>query len=463
MTKTIIALCALLTIATPCIASEQVPYTKKTLLTASQLRDEAKTSDLAYRIVESLTTEIGPRLAGTEAEARARDWAVAKFKELGFKNIRVEPFQLPQWTRGIETAEVLSPFPQKLLVTALGGSPSTGEAGVSGELVRFSNLDQLKAAADGSLKNKIVFIDESMTRTQDGSGYGAAVGKRRSTAYEAHRAGASAALIRSVGTSSHRFPHTGQMQRLTSENVPDAVPTGAISAPDADQLTRMLARGKPVTVKVTLTPETRPQAESGNVIGEIVGSEKPDEIIVIGGHLDSWDLGTGAVDDGAGVAITMAAAKLLAAAKPRRTIRVVLFGAEEVGLVGARAYAEQHIDETDQHIIGVESDFGAANIWRFDSKVGEEKLAVIDEIAKVLRPLGIHRGNNEASGGPDMTYIRNGGVPVVGLIQNGWDYFDLHHTPNDTLDKIDPQQLAQNVAAYVAFLYLASEYEGNFL
>jgi Zn-dependent M28 family amino/carboxypeptidase len=191
----------------------------------------------------------------------------------------------------------------------------------------------------------------------------------------------------------------------------------------------------------------------------------PDEIVLVGAHLDSWDLGTGAIDDGAGVGIVIGAAKLLLDVlpqAPRRTIRIVLFGSEEVGLVGAQAYAEQHAGELHNHVIATESDFGAGVIWRFDTGVADDKVPIAEAIGELLLPLDIEPGSNTATGGPDMKYLREAGVPVVGLKQNGWDYFDLHHTPDDTLDKIAPDILNQNIAAYAAFLYLAAETEADF-
>ena len=432
--------------------------------TAEQLLARGLEDRRGYQLVESLTTEVGPRLAGTEAEARARAWAVEKLESMGFANVRIEPFEVPLWTRGVERAEILAPFPQPLRVTALGGSSSTGRRGVSGEIAAVPSLAALESMPDDALKGKIVFVDEVMTRTQDGSGYGAAVAKRRNTAYEAERLGAKAALIRSVGTSSHRFPHTGQMRRATEDGDEEGVPTAALSAPDADQLRRALERGKPVTVRLTLTPITHPPATSGNVVAEIPGREAPEEIVLVGAHLDSWDLGTGAVDDGAGVGIVVAAATLIKELPraPRRTIRVVLFGSEEVGLVGAKAYAEQHAGELDNHIVAAESDFGAGKIWRLDTRFAEDKLFLAREMQAVLHPLGVNPGYNSARGGPDIGYLREAGVPVVTLKQNGWDYFDLHHTPDDTFDKIEPRDLAQNVAAYAAFMYLAAEMPAHF-
>ena len=453
---------ATLLVASGAVAEESPALSGAIIDTAQDLMRQGLADRRAYDIVESLTTEVGPRLAGTEAEARARQWAVNTLESLGFANVRVEPFELPLWIRGVETADIISPYPQPLTITTLGGSASTGPEGVTGEIAAYPDIASLKSLPDGALKGKILFVDQVMTRTQDGSGYGVAVQKRRIAAYEGERLGAKAALIRSVGTSSHRFAHTGQMRRATEDGSP-GVPTAALSAPDADQLARILGRGEAIEIKIVLTPETLPPSASGNVIAEIPGREAPEDIVLVGAHLDSWDQGTGAVDDGAGVGIVVAAAKLLKeTAPPRRTIRVVLFGAEEVGLVGAKAYAEQHAATLERHIVAAESDFGAGKIWQFETRVAEEKLALAKAIGEVIRPLGIGPGRNTAFGGPDLKYIREAGVPVVTLKQNGWDYFDLHHTPNDTLDKIDPEELAQNVAAYAAFMYLAAEMPGHF-
>lgn len=426
---------------------------------AAALAADALRSNLGYSIVESLTTEVGPRLAGTEAEQRARQWAVAKLESLGFANVRIEPFALPVWERGVEWAHIISPYPQPLVVTALGGSTSTGPDGVEGELASFSSLQALVDAPREHVAGKIAFVDEVMTRTQDGSGYKVASAKRRKAAYVAEEKGAQAVLIRSVGTNSQRFAHTGQMRRATEGGDSRGVPAAAVSAPDADQLQRILSSNGSVRLRLVLTPEQRPAGTSGNVIAEIPGTKAADEIVLIGAHLDSWDLGTGAVDDGAGVGIVVAAAKQLMDAMPegpRRTVRVVLFGAEEVGLVGAKAYAEAHAGELAKHVVASESDFGAGRIWRFETGVAENKVKAAQALGTVVRAMGAGPGGNTATGGPDMKYLREAGVPVVGLKQNGWDYFDLHHTPNDTLDKIDPQDMAHNVAAWVSFIFLAA-------
>jgi len=441
------------------------PLTDKQKDTVNQLIDDAMVGRQAYEILESLTTQIGPRLAGSEAEARARDWGVEKLKSLGFKNVRIEPFELPYWERVVEEASIVTPFSQKLEITALGNSVATPSKGIEAEIVRFETLSDLIEAPLDGFEDKIIFVDEVMTRTQDGSGYGWAVAKRSGAANEAGRRNALAAIIRSVGTDrDRRSPHTGNMRY---EDGVKRVPIGALSNPDADQLTRALRYARelktaPVKLRLRIEVTTKEKTSSGNVIGEIPG--KTDEVIVVGGHLDSWDLGTGAIDDGAGVAITTAAAHLVGQlrGKPQRTIRVVMWGSEEVGLLGASAYAKAHQDELDKHILAFESDFGAGKIWQLQTRFGAKALGKAATMARMLRRIGVGPGANNARGGPDVQALRSAGVPVLTAQQNGWDYFDLHHTPEDTLDKVDPADLAQNVATYAALIYMASEMDGDF-
>jgi len=433
-----------------------VPMPDKIAKDTETLIERGLIDTVGLKFVEDLTTEVGPRLAGSEAEARARQWAVAELKGLGFRNVRVDDFTIPFWSRVRESARVVSPAPQNLEITMLGGSRPTPEGGLTAQIVRFTSMAELSAAAPSKVTGKIVFVDEGMTRTQDGSGYGVAVGKRRNCAAVTIEKGGVACLIRSVGTDAHRFPHTGMMARGQAIG---AGPGAALSAPDADQLTRLLMRG-PVTVKLDLAVETRPSAPSGNVIAEIPGrGALADEIILLGCHLDSWDLGTGAIDDGAGCGIVVGAAKLISdmPGRTKRTIRVVLYGSEEVGLLGGNAYAEAHADELAKHVLASESDFGADRVWRFQTKFGEGALPYASAIQAKLAPLGVTPGDNNASGGPDVGVLRRAGVPVVTPRQNGLDYFDLHHTPDDTFDKIKPEAFRQNVAVYAAFTWIASE------
>ena len=428
---------------------------------------------VAYEVVASLTTEVGPRLAGTEAEARARAWAVAKLRALGFERVRVEPAVVRGWERGPESARVLSPSPQALAVTALGRSVATPKAGIEAPVVRFESLAELEAVEAGALEGRIAFIDRPMPKTQDGSGYGAVVGIRGGGASAAAAKGAEAVLIRSVGTDSHRFPHTGMLRY--ADEAPK-IPAAALSAPDADQLGRLMdlpakacaaaggeaedGGGCAVRLRLVLRPRFTGDRPTGNVIGEIRGRTHPDEIVLLGAHLDSWDLGTGAVDDGAGVGIVIGAAKLIrdrAGRRPARTIRVVLFGAEEVGLVGAKAYAEAHADELSEHVIAMESDFGAGPVYRLSGRVADGAWPMVRALgARHLTRLAIIEGENGRAGGPDLYPLR-GIVPIIGLDQDGRDYFDLHHTADDTLDKIDPSSLSQNVAAYATVAWWASE------
>ena len=431
-----------------------------TQATVDRLRAAARAGDGAFEIAESLTTEIGPRLAGSDAEARARAWAVEKMKRLGFQNVHVEPFTIPYWSRVTERARVVAPGDQQLVIAALGGSGPTPTGGLEAQVVRFESIPALAAAPDASVRGRIVFIDERTVRSQDGSGYGAGVAKRRECAPAAAAKGAVACFIRSVGTDSHRLAHQGGNARQ-----PNGLrfPAAALSAPDADQVARLLTRGA-VRVQLEIAVEAREDALSGNVIGEIVGRERPGEIVVIGGHLDSWDQGTGAIDDASGVAVTMAAAKLICdlPRRPRRTVRVVLFGAEETGVHGGDAYAKAHAGELPNHILAAESDFGAREIWRLNSGVGEGALAYVRAMHNALRPLNINPGPNTNTGGADVAGMRAGGVPVFDLAQNGWDYFDYHHTADDTLDKIDPVQLRQNVAAWATVTWLAADMNWDF-
>ncbi|HZG08398.1 MAG TPA: M20/M25/M40 family metallo-hydrolase [Allosphingosinicella sp.] len=415
---------------------------------AERLRDAALKDEVAWDIVEGLTTEIGPRLAGTEAEARAREWSVRKLKSLGFSNVRIETYDMPVWVRGEERAEIVAPFPQPLVVTALGNSGATPAAGVTAQVVGFDTIADLEAAPDAQVRGKIVFVSHAMTATQDGSQYGYFGAARRNGPSVASRKGAIGIVIRSIGTDYNRNPHTG-VQMWAQGVTP--IPAGALTLPDAEQLQRMLKRGRPVTLKLTLTPRNLGMRQSGNVIAEVPGSDRNAGMVLIGGHLDSWDLGTGAFDNAAGVGITAAAAKrIMDAGRPRRTIRVVWFGAEEVGGDGAKAYRAAHPD--DKVVFVAESDFGADRVWRYDPGFAPANAALADRLGNVLAPLGIARSTQPATAGADLGAWAQAGVAVADLQQDGTRYFDFHHTPDDTLDKVDPEQLRQNVAAWTAML-----------
>ncbi|WP_141453934.1 M20/M25/M40 family metallo-hydrolase [Pseudoxanthomonas sp. z9] len=457
LTPLLIALSLSLSASVADAAQKPTRIPDAALATAAQLREQALADDTGWKVVESLTTEVGPRLAGSEADARAVAWATAKFKALGFDKVWTEPVTFPKWERRSEHASVLGTHPQPLTVTALGGSPG---GTVEAEIVRFADLAALEAAPADSLKGKIAFVDYQMKADRSGSDYrnGGAIRSRGPSA--AIRKGAIGYLMRSAGTDNHRVAHTG-ITRFDDGLTP--VPSASLTIPDADQLARLLARG-PVKVRMALDCGWDGEATSYNVIGEITGRSLPREVVVIGGHLDSWDLGTGAIDDGAGVALTMAAGHLIGQLKqaPKRTIRVVAFANEEQGLYGGRAYAEKHAADVRLHQIGAESDFGAGRIYAFNTSAPDYARDATRQIAEALAPLGIEYQADKGGPGPDISPFAAQGLAWGWLAQDGTDYFNLHHTADDTLDKIDPKALAQNVAAYTVFAYLAAEAEGGF-
>ena len=445
---------------TPVVAfAADIPPT--TIRTAETLRDRALSGSGAYEFLEGLTTEIGPRLAGSDAEHRAAAWAVDRLKAMGFSNVHIESFPVPGWTRGEETAVVTSPFPQRLIVTALGGSVATPPGGIEGEIVVFRTYEALLASPVGSLTGKIAVVTQPMPRTQDGSGYGMNYRTRGQGATEAAKRGAIGYLMRSLATGDRRDPHTGSMMELADPKTP-TVPAAALSVPDAEQLDRMALRGKPIRVKLVLTPSIRPKATADTVIAEIPGRERPDEIVLIGGHLDSWDLGTGAIDDGAGVAITTAAAKLIAdlPQHPRRTVRVALFGAEEI-FKASDAYLAAHASEQDSHVIAAECDHGGEPIYA----ISLPDHAAFSPYGRALANLVVGLPTSvmmkaATGGGEDLEALKR--VPKAALAQDGTTYFDLHHSADDTLDKVNAKSLDKAVAAWVAFTYLAADTDVDF-
>lgn len=425
---------------------------------AERLRDDAMAGSPAFSIVESLTTEIGPRLAGTEAEARAVDWAEAKLRELGYDKVWREPVRIPLWQRWHERARVVGANAQPLTITALGHSIGT-QGPLRGEIVQIDDLDALKAISDDRLRGKLVYVNYRMERARDGAGYGKAAAIRSDGPIEAAKRGAIGFLLRSVGTDSHRFPHTGNTRRPTDAA---EIPAAALSNPDADQLERLLSRGRPVEVELDISAGFTGEVITHNVIGEITGRKPEAGIVLIGGHLDSWDLGTGAIDDGAGIAITFAAGAAIAKLdrRPLRSVRVVAFAAEEVGLLGAKGYAQHNAAILDKHVFAMESDFGAGRIYSLRAGIGEQAWPEFERFAKVLAPIGIELDRAPGGPGPDILPMwQQGGVPYGALRQDGTDYFDLHHTADDTLDKIEPAALDQQVAAYAALTWMVADSE----
>lgn len=429
---------------------------------AAELRDMAMQGTIAYDIVESLTSEVGPRPAGSAGDKAAVAWAFHKLHELGFQEVRREFVVVPHWDRGTLDVRLTSPYSQPLVAVSLGGSAGTPQEGIEAGVVRVESLAELRQLTRSDLDGRIAFVDHVMQRANTGGGYGAASRIRSCGHVIAAERGAVATVIRSAGTSHHRFGHTGSMR---ANRVPGTIPAVALANADASILAYAVRSGEPVSLRLHSTARDLPHEVSANVIAEVPGvGELADEVIVLAAHLDSWDLGTGAIDDGAGVAIVATAAKLImdSGNRPRRTIRVVLYANEEFGLSGARQYAEDYADSIDKHVLGLEADFGAGRAWRFSSRVAEDALDIVDELHTLLEPIGLERGNNAAGGGADLTPLRNAGMPVLGLTQDGTHYFDYHHTADDTIDKIDVDDLNQNVAAYVTAAFVAANIERNF-
>ena len=431
------------------------------LATAARLRDAALAGTGAWDTVASLTTEVGPRQAGTAGDKAAIGWAQRALAAAGLENLRLQTVMVPHWERGAIEARVESPYPQALVATALGGSIGTPESGLEAEVVAFGTLEELRAATRQQVEGRIVYLGQRARRDATWAGYRDAVSKRVQGPSVAAGLGARALLIRSVGTSYARVAHTGAL--VYSINAPK-IPAAALSNPDADLLERMLAGDEPVRLFLKITARDLPYERSANVMAELPGSDLRDEIVLIGAHLDSWDLGTGAIDDGAGVAVAIEVAALMKrlGIQPRRTVRVVLFASEEYTVAGGKEYARLPEEEIARHVLLMEADSGAGRAVALQSRVPEDRLGVVEQIAGVLEPLGVVPGDRNAGGGADISATMAKGVPALTIQQDVSDYLDAHHSPNDNLDKVDRETLDQLVAAFLPVIYLAAQVEGGF-
>jgi carboxypeptidase Q len=469
-TRTALIVLALTSLPCPAAQSPRPESGPSDEQVAEQLRDAALGGEsIAFDWVSELTTRFGPRPAGSDSEHQAAEWAAERLKTLGFANVHIESFPMTAWVRGTESAQIVAPVAQPLVVAALGESPPTPVGGLEGEVVIFPTFEDLKAAPPDSLAGRIAFVAARMVRTQDGAGYGALFPARADGPAEAAKRGAIAFVLRSVGTDSTRIAHTGTT-RYVDGRVP--VPAFALSAPDADQIERLAALGVKVRIRLFSTASYVRDAHSQNVIADIPGRTHPEQVVLLGAHLDSWDQGTGAIDDGTGTAIITAAAQLIRELPraPRRTVRVVLFGSEEVaqptapfGAFGGHSYADNHKAELASHVLAGESDFGTDRIYRVVLPAGVMKSDFATTLLRVLQPIGVLPAHEPArDGGTDVDPTVGAGVPAFQLSQDGSHYFDVHHTPDDTLDKVDREQLDQNVAAWAALVWLAADGEVDF-
>jgi carboxypeptidase Q len=442
-------------------AASAADWSDQDLAAAAALRDRALADSAAYDHLSSLTTEVGPRLAGSPGDEAAVRWAMKRMSSLGFSKIRSQDVLVPHWIRGTAEITTLGSPAQTLVGTSLGGSIGTGEDGIEASVVEVPSVDALKSMAPGSLNGRILFINQRMEPSRNGAGYGTTVPNRVAGPSAAAKLGAVALVIRSVGTGDERYAHTGVLQY--SIDAPK-IPAFALAIPDADQLSRLMKTSKNLKLRVKSTARELPSTWSSNVIGEIPGREHPEEIVLIGAHLDSWDLGQGAIDDGAGVAITLEAARLISKMDrpPARTIRVVLFAAEEEGTFGAIEYAKQLGNEASKHVVAFEADLGAGPVWQLQSLVAPEAVDSVSKIQKVLAPLNVEQGDNASEAYSDVEPLRNLGVPLLNLWLDATHYFDIHHTANDVLNQVDRKTLDQSVAAYAVAAYLSATKQGDF-
>ena len=443
-------------------------YSPQTLSELKQLQQAALKSDYAYRQVAHLSNNIGPRLSGSAQAQKAVDYVAAELKAIGL-DVHLEKVMVPHWVRGEETATLVE-YPsmaekttQKIMLCALGSSVATPPEGITAEVVVARDFDELEALGKDKVTGKIVlfnyhFDKQMAAQSRAGDAYSQAVKYRSDGATAAGRLGAVASLIRSVGGAEFRLPHTGQ-----NDYKPDApkIPAGAVTAEDADLIAALAPQG-PVRMHLVLTPQTLPDAPSFNVIGDLKGTEHPEQVIVVSGHLDSWDLGTGAIDDGAGVAVSMEAANLIQKLhlRPRRTIRVIAWMNEENGLAGGKTYAKDHEKEIANHFAAIEIDGGAGHPLGMSYATKLEAKGFFDPVAKILQSSGAGIFNfAEHAGGADVGPLTKLGVPGFSPIQDNRYYFNYHHTAADTLDKIVPLELAENAAVVTVTAYALANLE----
>lgn len=417
---------------------------------AARIIGAALTKNRAYERLAYLTDRIGHRLSGSKNLERAIAWAIREMKNDGLDNVRAEKVMVPHWVRGDESLEVLSPNPQKLAMLGLGNSVGTPAAGTTADAVVVRNFTELDALGE-RVRGKIVIYNAAFTS------YGATVQYRLNGASRAARYGAVAALVRSISPVSLQTPHTGAMSYDPQQ---PKIPVAAITLEGAELLQRIYDSGEPIKLRLKMEAKFLPDAESANVIAELKGSERPEEIVVIAGHFDSWDVGQGAHDDGGGCVVAWEAARLLKelGLRPRRTIRVVLFTNEENGLRGGNAYRDAHRAELSKHIFAIESDSGVYRPEGLGLTANAPLLARanLQEIAKLLAGIGAD-GIAANGGGADIGPIMREGVLGASLDVEGSHYFDIHHTPADTLDKINPRELSLCVATMAVMAYTIAD------
>lgn len=442
-------------------------YTKQTLADLKRLHSEALESDYAYKQVAYLCDNIGPRLTGSSQAQRAVEYVSAELRRLGL-TVQLEELKVPHWVRGLETGALVR-YPgmapgtsQKIVLTALGGSVATPPTGLNAEVIVVNSFDELNALPPGKAKGKIVLFNYKFDRQMaalgfGGNAYGQAVAYRGRGPSAAARLGAVAVLVRSAGGSQNRLAHAGATRYADDAQ---KIPAAAVTFEDADLIAHLAGEGS-VIFRLVLTPQTLPDAVSYNVIADIKGTEHPEQVIIVSGHLDSWDLGTGAIDDGAGVAIAMQTAQLIKrlGLRPKRTIRVIAWMNEENGLVGGRTYEKNQQANLLNHFAAIESDRGAGHPLGFYFTGKPEIQPMLGPISAILRASGAGLVQLTTDVESDISPLSEKGVPAFGLWQDTRTYFNYHHTEADTLDKIDPRELAENAAVMAVLAYALANLE----
>ena len=453
--------------SSPTPTATPIVFSPRTLADLKRLQQAALKSDYAYKQVAHLANNIGPRLSGSAQAAKALAYVASELRAMGCE-VQLEKVMVSHWVRGEEAAALVQ-FPgqaenttQKIVLCALGASVATPPDGITAEVVVAKNFDELKALPRDKVAGKIVlfnypFDKQMAAEGRGGEAYGEAVVYRGDGPSAAARQGAVACLIRSVGGADYRLPHTGQTNY--ADHAPK-IPAGAVTAEDADLMADLIRQG-PVKMKLILTPQQMPDVESFNVIGDIKGSEHPEQLVIVSGHLDSWDLGTGAIDDAAGVAVSMDAANLIEKLhlKPKRTIRVIAWMNEENGLRGSKQYAKDNEKEMSNHFAVMETDGGAGHPLGINIKGNPEVKKMLAPVAAILQESGAGMLNLVEHCGADIELLEKAGVPAFSPIQDSRFYFNYHHTAADTLDKIVPKELVENSAVVAVAAYALANME----
>lgn len=439
--------------------SSQPQFSDQLMQQLEAIKTAALNDDYAYRQLSHLTENIGPRPAGSAGAKAAVEYVAAQLRDLGLE-VQIEPVQVPHWTRGVETAELVdgpsfAPGTQhRIVLTALGGSTSTGSDGITGELVVADNVDQLRALGREHVAGKIVLINAKFDTQKAAAGLGfnayrEIVSNRESGPAAAAELGAKAALVRSIGNADYRLPHTG-------DSNPAGIPAASVCAEDSDLIAHLVAEG-PVRMHLTLTPIKLPDGNSFNVVADLKGAEHPEQVIIVSGHLDSWDLGTGALDDGAGVVLAMQTAHLFKQLqlRPKRTVRIVAWMDEEINGSGSAQYLKDHQDDLSDHLAAIESDTGAGHPFGFALKASKAAADALKPLPAVLADIGatLLETTQRPPGTTDVAPFSEHGVPVISIVQDIRTYYAYHHTAADTFDKVGPQELRENAAAMAVMAF----------